>query len=29
MILEEVFKKYIDTAVLKQKATDIFKNLMT
>lgn len=26
--LEEVFKKYIDTAVLKQKATDIFKNLM-
>jgi ABC-2 type transport system ATP-binding protein len=27
--LEEVFKKYIDTAVLKQKATDIFKNLMS
>ncbi len=26
--LEEVFQKYIDTAVLKQKATDIFKNLM-
>jgi ABC-2 type transport system ATP-binding protein len=26
--LEEVFKKYIDTAVIKQKATDIFKNLM-
>lgn len=27
--LEEVFKKYIDTSVLQQKATDIFKNLMS
>ncbi|RPI18392.1 MAG: ABC transporter ATP-binding protein [Ignavibacteriae bacterium] len=27
--LEEVFKKYIDTAVIKQKATEIYKNLMT
>lgn len=27
--LEDVFKKYIDTAVIKQKATEIYKNLMT
>jgi ABC-2 type transport system ATP-binding protein len=27
--LEDVFKKYIDTTVIKQKATEIYKNLMT
>lgn len=27
--LEDVFKKYIDTAVIKQKASEIYKNLMT